>query len=248
MEGVSSLVATTQAFEDGLWPPYCNPNYVMPEEIEVKVAMTSGEYYFPVAILKFKGHKPYLGGYRNKITGSMYHHGSTQTPTENKYDVKDTSNLRSRETQTYEYKTLSIQSYRECGTQMQRNDLSIDTANDVVVKAKPYFSAELLNELKIRKCVIIQRTWRGYMARCLAHFQRQRNVDHQKHEDELLGQTLTHDKELRTQDMIRRLHPISNKDFEILYNELDVWRKQEAAKIKVCACICIDSLISIYVI
>jgi hypothetical protein len=30
--------------------------------------------------------------------------------------VKDTSNLRSRETQTWETRTLSVQSYRECGT------------------------------------------------------------------------------------------------------------------------------------
>lgn len=224
--------ATDAMNEEGLWPSYCNPLYVMPPEIEVRVAMTTGEYYFPVSITKFTGKKPYLGGFRNKVTGALYHHGSSQTPTENKYEVKDTSNLRSRETQTYEYRTLSVQSYRECGTQMQREDLSIDTKNDVVLKPRNYFTSIQLIELKIVKCVIIQRCWRGYMARCLAAAQRKKNLDHQEHEEDLLNQTMQLEKEQRNQDMMRRLHPVSNHDFEILYNELDSWRRAEAAKIK----------------
>lgn len=218
--------------DEGLWPPYCNPLYVMPTEIEVKVAMTTGEYYFPVSISKFKGHKPYLGGFRNTVTGAMYHHGSSQTPTENKFEVKDTSNLRSRETQTYEYRTLSIQSVRECGTQMQRQDVSIDTHKDVVLTPKRYFTSIQLIELKILKCVIIQRCWRGYLARCLAATQRKLNADHRKGEMEELNATMQLEKEQKNQDMMRRLHPTSDHDFEILYNELDAWRKTEAAKIK----------------
>ena len=222
----------SMADDEGLWPPYCNPLYVMPTEIEVKVAMTTGEYYFPVSISKFKGHKAYLGGFRNTVTGSLYHHGSSQTPTENKFEVKDTSNLRSRETQTYEYKTLSVQSVRECGTQMQRQDVSIDTKKDIVLTPRRYFTSIQLIELKIVKCVIIQRCWRGCMARALAAAHRIKNLDHQTGEAELLATTMNLDKEQRNKDMMRRLHPISDHDFEILYNELDAWRKAEAAKIK----------------
>ena len=57
---------------------------------------------------------PISGGFRNKINGSLYHHASTQTPTIKK-DLKDFSNLRTRETQTFETRTLSVQSYREAG-------------------------------------------------------------------------------------------------------------------------------------
>ena len=31
------LANRNDEFEDDLWPPYCNPSYVMPERIEVKV-------------------------------------------------------------------------------------------------------------------------------------------------------------------------------------------------------------------
>lgn len=41
-------------------------------------------------------------------------------------------------------------------------------------------------------------------------------------------------KEDRLRDMARRTHPTTNADFEVLYNELDQWRKAEVAKIKVC--------------
>lgn len=57
---------------------------------------------------------PISGGLRNKINGYLFHHASTQTPTVKK-EFKDFSNLRTRETQTFETRTLSVQSYREAG-------------------------------------------------------------------------------------------------------------------------------------
>jgi hypothetical protein len=66
--------------ESGIWPPYCNPSYVMPEQIEVKVVVAGGEnYFFPVTIVKMNSKakgpgtfkKPYLGGYRNRTNGKV---------------------------------------------------------------------------------------------------------------------------------------------------------------------------------
>lgn len=125
-QGSSSSKENDSAVTE-LWPPYCNPHYVMPEEIEVRVTVPSGEYYFPVSVVKCSGRKAYIGGYRDKRNGKVFHHAFTQTPTERKTEVKDTSNLRSRETQTCEYRTLSLQPTRESGTQMERIDLSVDT-------------------------------------------------------------------------------------------------------------------------
>jgi len=136
-----------QSISEGIWPEYCNPSYRMPEEIEVKVKLSSGDYYFPVGISKSSGQKVYLGGYRNKITGNIYHHAGTNTPTETKKVVKDVSKLRCRETQTYTERTLSVQPYRESGTQMARIDLLIDDARDYEVSPKKYFTSEqLLNK------------------------------------------------------------------------------------------------------
>ena len=48
------------------------------------------------------------------MNGCVYHHSSSQTPTVKK-ELKDTSNLRTRETQTFQTRTLAVQSYRESG-------------------------------------------------------------------------------------------------------------------------------------
>lgn len=220
---------------DGIWPEYCNPNYVMPESIEVRVVLPSGDFFFPVKIVKStdSNPKPYLGGYRNKNNGSIYHHASSQTPTENrKITRKDFDNLRTRETQTFETKTLSIQTIRESGTQMSRVDLVVDNRHDVVKLSRRYLTAEVLHNTKKVSCLVIQRYWRGYQARCRAHGIRTRNVEYfenKKIEKETLEKV---EKARRDVDMQRRLHPKSGADFEILYNELEDWRKKEINKIK----------------
>ena len=168
-----------------IWPPYCNPTYIMPEKIEVKANVGWEYYIFPVTIVKsIPNGKKYLGGYRNKVTGQVYHHGSSQTPVDpNKKTsvtgkVIDTDKLRSRETQTYEMRTLSVQPFRESGTQMEKIDLTIDTKRDKVIVSRSYFTADSLLALKKVKVVEIQRYWRGYMARCRAEQIRQRNIEY----------------------------------------------------------------------
>jgi hypothetical protein len=217
---------------DGIWPEYCNPSYRMPNEIEVCVTLASGDYYFPVTIIKSTSLKPYYGGFRNKITGKIYHHGNSQTPTDSRKTIKDTSNLRSRDTQTFETRTLSIQQGREYGTQMERIDLRLDNKHDKVITSKKYFTSEQLLALKIAKCIFIQRCWRGYMARFLAYRIRQRNIDLDKQAKEERERRILEDRAKRETDMNRRLHPKTNPDFSILFNELDSWRRDEIAKIK----------------
>ncbi len=220
---------------DGLWPEYCNPSYKMPDEIEVKVKLAGGDFYFPVQIVKADMNKTYLGGYRNKRTGALYHHASSQTPPtvmKRNSTVKDNSNLRSRDTQTYEQRTLSVQPYRESGTQMERIDLRLDNKRDITLTPRPYFTSEELYELKLAKCIFIQRCWRGYMARCYAQRLVERNRNYEKSRLELVEKKLLEDKLRREADMERRLHPQSNSDFATLYNELDAWRKAEILRVK----------------
>ncbi|CAM9744221.1 unnamed protein product, partial [Heterosigma akashiwo] len=63
------------------WPEYCNPAYKMPNLIEVKVVIeeTGEERYIPVAIERAEYRKKYLGGYRHKKTGAVFHHAQSQT-------------------------------------------------------------------------------------------------------------------------------------------------------------------------
>ena len=161
---------------DDLWPEYCNPSYLM-LFIEVKVESDQGDYIFPVAIQKAEtSSKKYLGGFRNKVTGNMFHHASSNTPVIKK-ELKDMSNLRTRETQTSELRTLSTQSYRECGTQMERIDVRVDNKNDRYKSSREYITAAEVNKLKLAKTIEIQRFWRGYVARCMAQALRRRNFE-----------------------------------------------------------------------
>eukprot|EP00605_Chrysophyceae_sp_TOSAG23-4_P001652 GSChrysophyteH1.ASY1.ANO1.1813.1 assembled CDS len=183
-------------------------------------------------ITKSTSRKNYLGGYRNKLSGSIYHHASTQTPTEAKRAVKDVSQLRCRETQTYEERSLSVQPYRESGTQMERQDLVLDNKRDYVLESRTYFTSEQLLEKKRLSSVFIQRCWRGYMARCRAHAARQSNIEYELEQQAEKQRREEEEKLKRDKDMHRRLHPKTNEDFAILYNELDSWRREEVVKIK----------------
>jgi hypothetical protein len=216
-----------------LWPSYCNPAYVMPDKIDVKVTVGAETYYFPLQVEKSTESKRYLGGYRNKQSGLVYHHASSQTPTDQKKAVKDYTNLRTRETQTSETRTLSVQPNREFGTQMERVDLRIDNKRDAVKTARVYFTAdELLLKKKIN-LIEIQRCWRGHMARSRAKQIRRRNVEFSQKMELERDAEVAAQREQRVRDMARRTHPKSNTDFAVLYNELDTWRQGEVAKIKV---------------
>ena len=154
--------------EEELFPPYADPHYRMPDEIEVKVEDQEGSYYFPVKIEKCTSRKLYIGGYRNKKTGTIYHHANSQTPTENKKSFVDNNHLRTRETQTYETRTVSIQSIREFGTQMNRIDCYVDNSGDREIVSRPYYTSSELDLAKREKAIEIQRTWRGHVARSKA--------------------------------------------------------------------------------
>ena len=194
------------------------------------------DYTFPVGIEKVSAPKAYLGGYRNKLDGKVYHHAGSQTPkvnNDNQTNKKKTyDHVRTRETQTVTERTVSIQSTRECGSQMQRPDLIIDTKHDRYMAPRPYFSSEELLALQIKKAIEMQRYYRGHLARMLAEEKRDRiRAYEQRLKDEAEQQSRLEALK-REEDEKRRLHPKSNDDFARLYNELDAWRKQEVEKVK----------------
>jgi hypothetical protein len=70
------------------------------------------------------------------------------------------------------------------------------------------------------------------MARYLSYRIRQRNIDLDKKLKENNNNKIIEDRLKRDEDMNRRLHPKTNPDFAILFNELDSWRRDEIIKIK----------------
>ena len=72
--------------------------------------------------------RSYLGGYKNKRTGTVYHHAWTQTPRQPKY--KDAERKNERQTQTVKVAQRSGQTMREAATQMERAGVILDTTED----------------------------------------------------------------------------------------------------------------------
>jgi len=72
--------------------------------------------------------KPYIGGYRHKRSGVVFHHAMTQTPRQAKFI--NSSPKPSRECQTVERATCSAQTVRESATQMKRPGLLLCDEED----------------------------------------------------------------------------------------------------------------------
>ena len=185
---------------------------------------------FCVTVVKGFDRKPFLGGFRNKRTEAVYHHATTQCQAERAARI-DTSHKISRMTQTQGV-TRSVQTRRECSTQMSRSDLEVDSTYDRIVVAKPYFSADRLLALQIQKTVQLQAFVRGWRARRIARRLRQeRDEEDLALQLEDMRRREEHSRR-REAEIERRTHPRSVADFNVLHNELEAWRLQETARIK----------------
>jgi hypothetical protein len=211
--------------------------YVMPDTLELKVVDARGvEKIVVVHVQRPIMEKPYLGGFKNKLTQGTYHHAVTQTAPLQK---KEIHTIRfHREVQTYEYRTRSTQCKRENGTQMEKKGLFIDSRDEhgqplkVVEPRRPYFSSADKAALVLEKCVIIQCHARGMFSRRRARqLRRERSermeLERREYERRQLEADLRHKREVE-----RRMHPRTFEDFSVLYRELEAWRGNEDKRIK----------------
>jgi hypothetical protein len=115
---------------------------------------------------------------------------------------------------------------------MQRSDVLVSTDRDYVIVPRPYFDSEAWGKQRLKNCIVIQCYARGMKARTRARELRAaiRRAHEQTQEAEVVKvQAL---EEQRRVEINRRMHPRSGKDFEVLYDELEVWRLQELERIK----------------
>uniref|UniRef100_A0A7S0VK68 IQ motif and ubiquitin-like domain-containing protein n=1 Tax=Polytomella parva TaxID=51329 RepID=A0A7S0VK68_9CHLO len=174
--------------------------------------------------------KPYLGGFKHKLTSVVYHHASTQTPRQPKYTEADRK--LSRETQTVKVKKHHQQTFRDQATQMERPGFLLNTSSDREVVPGRYQTADERDIIVERATRCIQRWTRGWMGRKRAAYLRARKAERESFlsEQELLAQK---EAEMhRRKEILRRMHPRTAEDFDILFNELEAWRIQETRKVK----------------
>jgi len=199
--------------------------------IDVEVVVDGQPRLVQVSIDRSKiVRKPFLGGYRHKKTEVVYNHASTQTERKPRYTEADRK--LSRETQTHKHVKRSQQSTREFGTQMARPDLLLADAFDREVIPGPYMTAEALDRLREQKAIIIQCHVRGWFARRLRADLRKAYTERLAYLAEQEARMVEQADDRRRREIDRRMRPRKAEDFEILYNELEAWRLQEAKTIK----------------
>lgn len=111
----------------------------MPEVFEVEIKLADNQIKIvTVQVDKFKGSKPFIGGYRNQTNGMAYHNAFSQTDQQPTYHPEK----KTREIQTYQYNTKCSYMMREFGTQMEKGNLYIDKRNDKLIHPKPVYTSE----------------------------------------------------------------------------------------------------------
>lgn len=174
--------------------------------------------------------KPFLGGFRSKRNGVVYHHAFTQTPRQPKF--LNVQRKVEHQTQTVKQAQRAAQTVREAATQMERPGIVIDTSKDRVLIPGRYQTSEERLAIVVAATCTIQRYWRGYRGRVRAGLLFANKVEREGFVREQEIKARQEAEEHRRKEIERRMHPRTAADFDILYSELEAWRLQETRKIK----------------
>ncbi|KAK8863566.1 hypothetical protein M9Y10_011252 [Tritrichomonas musculus] len=203
-----------------------------PSRHEVTVMRPNGPTKIVVDIeYNLPDHKPFLGGYKNRVTGEEYHHVAGQTallPHQRGLDKLIDKFHRACQTQITS--SDDAQTAREFGCQTPFFHQFINDEYPTL-DAKPYMLAK--DELFIRQvsALKIQRVTRGLFARQLVAKMR---LELEQEKKQMEEQEKKVQEELETKRMIeieRRRHPRTAQDFKVLLDELAAWHWQETQAI-----------------
>ena len=177
----------------------------------------------------FTGHKPFLGGFRDKRTALEYHDAYSQTLDDRPPAWESLPAKFSRDAQTSSAVTnpvsRSVQSKREGGAQTAVRGLHQSTTGDrVLVPRTPYFSSEMKAALWERMALVIQTHWRAACARALAGGLRRAQAEARAAREAAEAAAADAAAEASARDLERRLHPRTPADFAVLYDEVEAWR------------------------
>lgn len=173
--------------------------------------------------------KPFLGGFRNKLTGKEYHNASAQTMKRLRPDNGIPKFC--RDTQTVVSHHTKIQTRMDMATQMTKPGVFVSRIEDRLLTPRPYQTAEQREAIIVRNVIIIQKYYRRWLAKRRFNALKAAYEERVRWEREREEKRLQDIENRRKNDIYRRLNPRTKDDFEILYSALEKWRLEELAKI-----------------
>ncbi|XP_068703334.1 IQ motif and ubiquitin-like domain-containing protein [Montipora foliosa] len=203
--------------------------YKLPDKIKVKVELEGKEVEVAVCIVQENQKKPFLGGYRHRLTGAEFHNASAQTIP--KIRVPSPVEKFHRDTQTYKLRNRLQQTTNTTSTQMTKDGCYVSNVTDKILIPGKYVTAEQHHRRILKKVIILQTYWRRWLAK---NYVQKLREDHKKRlewerQEELRKQRERAERIKREWE--RRLNPKTKGDFDLLYAHLEKWRKEEMARI-----------------
>ncbi|XP_062957099.1 IQ and ubiquitin-like domain-containing protein [Cynocephalus volans] len=177
-----------------------------------------------VEITKSDFHKPFLGGFRHKITGIEYHNAGTQTVPKK---IPEGTNVFCRNTQTVFQKKKIQQTTNTTSTQMTKIGVYVSNMTDKLVKPGKYFSAAEYHAQRLKAVIVIQTYYRQWHAKIFVENLRTQKRLRMEWEAQEEQRKIREKEEWMKLDYYRRHNPKTNEDFELLYNALELWRQEQ---------------------
>ncbi|XP_035415308.1 IQ and ubiquitin-like domain-containing protein isoform X4 [Cygnus atratus] len=205
-------------------------DYCMPDVIPVRVQTDSDTFQdVAVKIERPTFRKPFLGGFKNRITGVEFHNAGSQTIPKKRPEKGTT--LFCRETQTVFQKNKRQQTANPTSTQMTKVGLYVSNVTDKLITPGKYLTAEEYHKRRLEAVIVLQKYFRRWHARNLVQKLKEEKRLRLAWEaqEELRKKKEKEDKVRREHE--RRLNPKTKEDFELLYHALKSWRQEEIERI-----------------
>ncbi|KAK2517028.1 Iqub [Columba livia] len=205
-------------------------DYHMPDVITVRVQTDSDSFQDVVVKIERPTYqKPFLGGFKNKITGVEFHNAGSQTIPKKRLDKG--IQLFCRETQTVFEKNKSQQTNNTTSTQMTKVGLYVSVVSDKIISPGKYLTADEYQERRLKAVIVLQKYFRRWHAMNIVQKLREKKRLRLAWEaQEELQKKKAKEKKLRRENE-RRLNPKTKEDFELLYHALELWRQEETERI-----------------
>ncbi|XP_048642007.1 IQ and ubiquitin-like domain-containing protein isoform X3 [Marmota marmota marmota] len=184
-----------------------------------------------VEIIKSDFHKPFLGGFKHKITGIEYHNAGTQTVP--KY-IRGKKQAFSRDTQTVSQRKKLQQTTNTTSTQMSKIGVYVSNITDKLLKPGDYFSAAKYHARRFNAAIVIQTRYRQWHAKVFVRELKEQKKLRLEWEAQEELRKIKEKEEWTQLDYHRRHNPKTNEDFELLYNALNFWHQEELSRINQC--------------
>ncbi|XP_015242925.1 PREDICTED: IQ and ubiquitin-like domain-containing protein [Cyprinodon variegatus] len=167
--------------------------------------------------------KPFLGGYRHRLTGVEYHHASVQTLPKRRPDRGVPVCIQS--TQTVDLRSTLQQCPVDASTQMTGIGCYVSCLRDKLIIPGKYTTAAEYHGRRLEAVICLQSHVRRWLA--------QEKVEQMRKERlRRLAWFQLQEKNHKEEQLRRRLNPQSRQDYDLLYSALEKWRAEAEQQIK----------------